>query len=166
VPNIAAAISPYRGVRDEVRKMVGRFVEVYAACPLEVCEQRDVKGLYRKARAGELKQFTGIDDPYEAPLNPEVTLDTSQESVEQGALKVIGKLEELGWPGAVGPPANSPKPRRPVSDLRSLRIPPRRERGCRGGASFVFNSGGSFCGRAGHAIRLGACGLTFIGARG
>jgi len=99
VPNIAAAISPYRGVRDEVRKMVGRFVEVYAACPLEVCEQRDVKGLYRKARAGELKQFTGIDDPYEAPLNPEVTLDTSRESVEQGALKVIGKLEELGWLG-------------------------------------------------------------------
>jgi adenylylsulfate kinase len=99
VPNIAAAISPYRGVRDEVRKMVGRFVEVYASCPLAVCEQRDVKGLYRKARAGELKQFTGIDDPYEAPLNPEVTLDTSQESVEQGALKVIEKLEELGWLG-------------------------------------------------------------------
>jgi adenylylsulfate kinase len=99
VPNIAAAISPYRNVRDEVRKMVGRFVEVYAECPLEVCEQRDVKGLYRKARAGELKQFTGIDDPYEAPLNPEVTLHTDRESVEECATKIVRKLEELGWIG-------------------------------------------------------------------
>jgi adenylylsulfate kinase len=99
VPNIAAAISPYRSVRDEVRKMVGRFVEVYAECPLAVCEQRDVKGLYRKARAGEIKQFTGIDDPYEAPLNPEVTLHTDRESVDACAMKIVRKLEDLGWLG-------------------------------------------------------------------
>ncbi len=97
VPNIAAAISPYRDVRDEVRKMVGPFVEVYVRCPIETCEQRDVKGLYRKARAGELKQFTGVDDPYEEPLNPEVTLYTDRESVEESVKKVINTLEELGW---------------------------------------------------------------------
>jgi adenylylsulfate kinase len=97
VPNIAAAISPYREVRNEVRKMIGSFIEVYAKCPIEVCEQRDVKGLYRKARAGEIKQFTGVDDPYEEPLDPEVTLYTDRETVEESASKVIGKLEDLGW---------------------------------------------------------------------
>jgi len=97
VPNIAAAISPYREVREEVRKMVGRFVEVYVKCPVEVCEQRDTKGLYRKARLGELKQFTGVDDPYEEPINPEVVVSTDRETVEESAGKVIGKLEELGW---------------------------------------------------------------------
>ncbi len=97
VPNIAAAISPYREVREEVRKMVGRFVEVYVKCPVDVCEQRDTKGLYRKARLGELKQFTGVDDPYEEPLNSEVIVSTDRETVEESAGKVIGKLEELGW---------------------------------------------------------------------
>ena len=97
VPNIAAAISPYRDVRDEVRKMVGRFVEVYVKCPVDVCEWRDTKGLYRKARLGELKQFTGIDDPYEEPLNPEVIVSTDRETVEESAAKVIRKLEDLGW---------------------------------------------------------------------
>ncbi len=99
VPNIAAAISPYREVRDEVRKMVGRFVEVYVKCPVDVCEQRDTKGLYRKARLGELKQFTGVDDPYEEPLNPEVVVSTDRETVEESAAKVIRKLDELGWLG-------------------------------------------------------------------
>ncbi len=97
VPNIAAAISPYRDVREEVRKMVGRFVEVYVKCPVEVCERRDTKGLYRKARLGELKQFTGVDDPYEEPLNPEVTVYTDRETVEECVGKVVRKLEELGW---------------------------------------------------------------------
>ena len=97
MPNIAAAISPYREVREEVRKMVGRFVEVYVQCPVEVCERRDTKGLYRKARLGEIKQFTGVDDPYEEPLNPEVTLSTDRETVVESTAKVIGKLEELGW---------------------------------------------------------------------
>jgi adenylylsulfate kinase len=97
VPNIAAAISPYRDVRDEVRKMVGSFVEVYINCPIAVCEQRDTKGLYRKARLGEIKQFTGVDDPYEEPFDPEVTLFTDRETVEESTMKVIRKLEELGW---------------------------------------------------------------------
>jgi adenylylsulfate kinase len=97
VPNIAAAISPYRDARNEVRKMVGSFIEVHVKCPIEVCEQRDPKGLYRKARAGEIKQFTGIDDPYEEPLDPEVTLYTDRESMDESTGKVIVKLEELGW---------------------------------------------------------------------
>jgi adenylylsulfate kinase len=97
VPNIAAAISPYRDVRNEVRKMIGSFVEVYAKCPIEVCEQRDVKGLYRKARAGEIKQFTGVDDPYEAPLDPEVTLHTDRESVEESTKKGVTAIEKMGW---------------------------------------------------------------------
>ena len=97
VPNIAAAISPYREVRDEVRKMVGRFVEVYVKCPVDVCERRDTKGLYRKARLGEIKQFTGVDDPYEEPLNPEVVVSRDRETVEESAAKVIRKLEDLGW---------------------------------------------------------------------
>ena len=96
VPNIAAAISPYRDVRNEVRKMIGSFVEVYVKCPVEECEKRDVKGLYRKARAGEIKQFTGVDDPYEEPLDPEVTLHTDRETVDESTMKVIRKLEALG----------------------------------------------------------------------
>ena len=70
VPNMAVAISPYRDVRDEVRKMIDRFIEVYVKCPVEVCEERDVKGLYKKARSGEIQHFTGINDPYEKPLCP------------------------------------------------------------------------------------------------
>jgi len=96
-PNIVTAISPYREVRDEVRKMVGSFVEVYVKCPVDVCERRDTKGLYRKARLGELKQFTGVDDPYEEPLNPEVIVYTDRETVEESAGKVIRKLKDLGW---------------------------------------------------------------------
>src|SRR3990172_5904323 len=96
VPNIVTAISPYREVRDEVRKMVGSFVDVYVKCPVDVCEQRDTKGLYRKARLGEITQFTGVDDPYEAPLKPEVIVSTDRETVEERAAKVIRKLEELG----------------------------------------------------------------------
>ena len=97
VPNMAAAISPYRDIREEVRKMIGRFVEVYVKCPVYVCEERDVKGLYKKARAGEIKHFTGIDDPYEEPLNPEVVVETDRESIEESAHKIINKLEELGY---------------------------------------------------------------------
>ncbi len=94
---IAAAISPYREIRDKVRKMVGpNFIEVYAAAPLEECEKRDVKGLYKKARAGEIKQFTGIDDPYEAPLNPEVVCDTHKETLDQSVDKVLAALRKHG----------------------------------------------------------------------
>jgi len=94
---ITAAISPYRDIRDEARAMIKDFVEVYADAPLEVCEERDPKGLYKKARAGEIKGFTGIDDPYEAPENPEVVCDTGTESVEESAQKVIDKLVELKY---------------------------------------------------------------------
>jgi adenylylsulfate kinase len=92
---ITAAISPYRAIRDEGRAMIKDFVEVFADAPLDVCEQRDVKGLYAKARAGEIKEFTGIDDPYEPPLNPEVVCRTDRESVEESARKVLDKLVEL-----------------------------------------------------------------------
>ncbi|MDQ4094706.1 MAG: adenylyl-sulfate kinase [Actinomycetota bacterium] len=94
---ITAAISPYRAVRDEARAMIKDFVEVFADAPLEVCEERDVKGLYAKARAGEIKGFTGIDDPYEAPENPELVVDTANQSPEESAQQVIDKLIELKY---------------------------------------------------------------------
>lgn len=94
---MTAAISPYRSIRDEIRAMEPNFVEVYITAPLEVCESRDVKGLYAKARAGEIKGFTGIDDPYEEPLNPEIICYTDRESVEESVKKVLSKLEELGY---------------------------------------------------------------------
>jgi adenylylsulfate kinase len=92
---ITAAISPYRAIREEARSMIKDFVEVYAEAPLEVCEQRDVKGLYAKARAGEIKGFTGVDDPYEPPPGPEVTCRTDRETVQESAQKVIDKLIQL-----------------------------------------------------------------------
>src|SRR5687767_15349752 len=92
---ITAAISPYKAIRDEARAMIKDFVEIYADASLEVCEARDTKGLYAKARAGEIKGFTGIDDPYEAPENPEVVCDTDKEDVSESAQKVIDKLIEL-----------------------------------------------------------------------
>lgn len=95
---IAAAISPYRDIRDQLRRDIGRFVEVYVEAPLEVLADRDVKGLYRKAMAGEIKGFTGVDDPYEAPLNPEVVCHSDgRETPEESAAKVLAKLEELGY---------------------------------------------------------------------
>ncbi|MDZ8033537.1 adenylyl-sulfate kinase [Nostoc sp. DedSLP04] len=94
---LVSAISPYREIREEVRQMTPFFIEVYVNASLAVCEQRDVKGLYKKARAGEIKHFTGIDDPYEIPLCPEVECKTNQESVAQSATKVLEKLEELGY---------------------------------------------------------------------
>ena len=93
---ITAAISPYRAIRDEVRELTDRFVEVYVEAPLEVCESRDVKGMYAKARAGEIKGFTGIDDPYEEPLNAEVVCHTANESVEQSVAKILTFLESKG----------------------------------------------------------------------
>jgi len=94
---LVSAISPYRDIRDEVRERIDDFVEVYVDAPLEVCEGRDVKGLYKRARAGEIKQFTGIDDPYEPPLNPEVHCHTDAETVEESVAKVMAKLTELGY---------------------------------------------------------------------
>ena len=94
---IAAAISPYREIRDFNRREIGNFVEVYCKCPLKVCIERDVKGLYKKALAGEIKDYTGVDDPYEEPLNPEVILETDRESHEESVAKIIRKLEALGY---------------------------------------------------------------------
>ncbi len=94
---IASAISPYREVRDYNRRMIGNFVEVFVKASVAACEKRDVKGLYQKARAGEIKGFTGVDDPYEEPLQPEVTCDTENETPEQSAEKVVKRLEELGY---------------------------------------------------------------------
>ncbi len=94
---IASVISPYREARDHNRQKIKSFVEVYARCPVEICAQRDLKGLYQKAQAGEIKGFTGVDDPYEPPLNPEGVCKTDTESVEESVSKVIRKLEELGY---------------------------------------------------------------------
>jgi adenylyl-sulfate kinase len=92
---IAAAISPYGAIRDEVRHRIGRFVEVYVECPLNVLIERDGKGLYKKALAGELLHFTGVSDPYEPPLEAEVTVHTGSESPEESAEKVWKTLESL-----------------------------------------------------------------------
>jgi len=91
---LTAFISPYRRDREFVRNLVdeGDFIEVYVKCPLEVCEQRDPKGLYKKARAGEIKNFTGIDDPYEEPENPEIVVETDKMSVEQCVDRIIDYL--------------------------------------------------------------------------
>ncbi len=92
---IGAAISPYRELRKYARSLNKNFCEVYVNCPLEECIKRDPKGMYKKALAGEIKNFTGIDDPYEPPENPELVLETHKETPEESAKKVIEKLVEL-----------------------------------------------------------------------
>ncbi len=96
---VCAAVSPYRATRNDVRNMVGsdNFIEVFVNTPLEVCEERDVKGLYAKARRGEIKGFTGIDDPYEPPNNPEIVLDTVNHTAEENAHQIIEYLKERGF---------------------------------------------------------------------
>ena len=94
---ITAAISPYRDVRDELRKQIGNFVEVYVQCPIDVLAERDVKDLYKKALAGEIKNFTGVSDPYEEPLKPEVVVNSDKETKEQSMATIIGWLEHLGY---------------------------------------------------------------------
>jgi adenylyl-sulfate kinase len=96
VVSIAAVISPYQNIRDEVRQTIGRFVEVFIDAPLEELIKRDVKGMYKKALAGEIKNFTGIDDPYETPEKPEVHVQTDKETVEESTAKIIKTLEILG----------------------------------------------------------------------
>jgi len=97
VPVITAAISPYREIRNEAREMMdGRFIEAYVKASVEVCEDRDVKGLYEKARRGEIKEFTGVSDPYEPPENPELVLETENQSPEQSAQQILDYLEERG----------------------------------------------------------------------
>lgn len=95
---VTTTISPYRAIRDECRVVIGPgFIEVYVECPLEVCEQRDTKGLYARARRGEISDFTGINDEYEPPLNPEVTCRTAFESPDESAARVVAYLERSGW---------------------------------------------------------------------
>jgi len=94
---ITAAISPYRDVRDEVRREIGAFVEVHVKASLDACIGRDTKGLYRRALAGEIPQFTGVSDPYEEPLAPHLVIDTEREDVGTSAVRVIDRLVELGY---------------------------------------------------------------------
>ena len=94
---LATFVSPYRERRAKTRQEIGSFVEVYTRCPVEVCMERDVKGMYAKALAGEIKNFTGVNDPYEEPENPELILDTDKESIDECAQRVLEKLGELGY---------------------------------------------------------------------
>jgi len=93
---IAAAISPYRACRDELRSRIPNFLEIYMHCPVEVLVERDVKGLYKKALAGEIPHFTGITDPYEPPQNPELTIDSSNEALEDSVVSILRLLEQRG----------------------------------------------------------------------
>ncbi|HIK04192.1 MAG TPA: adenylyl-sulfate kinase [Trichormus sp. M33_DOE_039] len=94
---IVAAISPYRQVREELKQTTTNFIEIYIQAPLAICESRDVKGLYAKARKGEIKNFTGISDPYEEPINPEIICQTDQFTVEQCVNQVLHYLETQGF---------------------------------------------------------------------
>jgi adenylyl-sulfate kinase len=101
VAAITAAISPYREIRDEVRGKITRhgagFCEVYVECPIEVLAERDVKGLYKKALAGEIKNFTGVSDPYEPPTNPDVVVRSDRDGIDEGVNRIIATLQRLGY---------------------------------------------------------------------
>ena len=94
---IGAAISPYRAIRDENRKLIGRFVEVYCKCDIDTLKGRDPKGLYEKALRGEIENFTGVSDPYEAPEKAEVVVDTANEDIDTSVERIIGTLEQMGY---------------------------------------------------------------------
>ncbi|HEV3485908.1 MAG TPA: adenylyl-sulfate kinase, partial [Vicinamibacterales bacterium] len=94
---VCAAVSPYRATREAVRASMDHFIEIFVDTPLEVCEQRDPKGMYAQARRGAIKHFTGIDDPYEPPLTPELTLDTVNVSAEENARRIVAYLRERGF---------------------------------------------------------------------
>ena len=94
---ISAAISPYREAREWARQEIGNFVEVYVKCPLDVCRERDVKGLYKLVDEGKITGFTGVDDPYEEPQHPELVLETDKETVEESLGRIFARLEELGY---------------------------------------------------------------------
>jgi adenylyl-sulfate kinase len=97
VATITAAISPYQAPREAARALIGKFVEVYVDCPLGVCEERDVKGLYKKARRGEVQRFTGVSDPYEPPATPEVVVRTDREDKETCVRRILERVEDLGY---------------------------------------------------------------------
>ncbi|HVQ00919.1 MAG TPA: adenylyl-sulfate kinase [Candidatus Thermoplasmatota archaeon] len=94
---LATFVSPYRQARRDARRVIGRFIEVYVRCPVEVCMKRDVKGMYKKALEGKIKHFTGVDDPYEEPEHPELIVDTDKESVEESVSKVLATLTALHY---------------------------------------------------------------------
>ena len=94
---LATFVSPYRERRRKTREEIGNFVEVFVRCPVDVCIERDVKGMYKKALAGEITGFTGVDDPYEEPENPEVILHTDRETLEESVQKVLDRLQKLGY---------------------------------------------------------------------
>src|SRR5574340_1301731 len=94
---ISAAIAPYRDARQWARQEIGNFVEVYVKCPIEVCRQRDVKGLYKLVDEGKITGFTGVDDPYEEPEHPELVIETDKEDVEASVAHIFARLEELGY---------------------------------------------------------------------
>jgi adenylylsulfate kinase len=104
---ISAAISPYRTIRDEVRSKTQNFIEVFVNTPLELCVKRDVKGMYKKAFAGEIKNFTGVTDPYEPPLNPEIVIETQNEEPEVSAARILDNLERMGFIDPTDEPAYS-----------------------------------------------------------
>ncbi|MGB9736636.1 MAG: adenylyl-sulfate kinase [bacterium] len=101
VNTIVAAISPYRDVREEQKRLIENFFEVYVKCPVEVCEKRDVKGMYKKARQGLIKHFTGVDDPYEEPLNPDLVIETDKLSVEDSFKMILKALSEKKLVGTI-----------------------------------------------------------------
>ena len=94
---ISAAISPYREAREWAHEHIGNFVEIYVKCPIDVCRERDVKGLYKLVDEGKIKNFTGVDDPYEEPEHPELVIETNKEDVEESVARIFAKLEELGY---------------------------------------------------------------------
>jgi adenylylsulfate kinase len=94
---LVSFISPYREMRDRARQQIQNFAEIYVKCPVEVCAKRDVKGMYQKAMRGEIKEFTGVNDPYEEPLRPELVLETDKETLEQSVEKMMAKIKELGY---------------------------------------------------------------------
>ncbi|MCX6561976.1 MAG: adenylyl-sulfate kinase [Candidatus Aminicenantes bacterium] len=94
---LTSFISPYRDVRAHARREIGRFLEVYTKCSLEECMRRDVKGMYKKAIEGKIKEFTGVSDSYEEPVDPEILLETDKETLEESTAKVLAKMRELGY---------------------------------------------------------------------
>jgi len=94
---LATFVSPYRDRRDKARDTISSFFEVYARCPIEVCKKRDVKGMYKLALAGKLHGFTGVDDPYEEPLHPDLIIDTDKETIEESAVKILSLLKQHGY---------------------------------------------------------------------
>jgi adenylylsulfate kinase len=94
---IVSVISPYRSARNEVKQLIGDFLEVYVNAPLDICEKRDVKGLYEKARSGKIQNFTGISDIYEPPVEPDIECKTHQEDIAESVCKILSKIVELGY---------------------------------------------------------------------